>query len=224
MRGALLEQRTGQRPAALDLRRGGPAAAPEAAGGALALGARLGERQPRGAKRREGVVRHLARPREVPQRLLELDRLDRPAVDLRHVRDQVRPERGTALEALADGVVERLGRTLAAIRRRAEPAGILAEVEGHLARMPAERAGPHPHQLAAGAELVHPGLRVAPDPARQHVALPHLGGQRQALERDEHLAQAVHAGAARGRRVHALPRRQESGERPLLRWLDLAPV
>ena len=89
---------------------------------------------------------------------------------------------------------------LALERRRAEPAGVLAEVERHLAGAPAERAGADPDELAAGAELVDPGGRVGADAARQHVALPHLGRQRQALERHEHLAQAVDARAA-GRRA-----------------------
>ena len=48
-----------------------------------------------------------------------------------------------------------------------------------------------------GAQLVQPRRRVGAGAARQHVALPDLGGQREPLQRDEHLAQPVDAGARR---------------------------
>ena len=104
---------------------------------------------------------------------------------------------------------------------RPEPANVLAEVERHPARAAAERARADPDELAAGAELVEPGGRPAAEPARQDVALPGLGGERDALERHEHLAQAVEPGAAGRRGVDALPRGQEAGELLLLDGLDL---
>ena len=70
---------------------------------------RPGERQTWGAEGRERVVRHLARPDQIPERLLKLDRLHSAAVHLGDVRDQVRPERGPALEPRPDRVVQRLG-------------------------------------------------------------------------------------------------------------------
>ena len=45
-------------------------------------------------------------------------------------------------------------------RRRAGEADVLAEVEGDAAVVAAQRPGPDPDQLAAGAELVEPARRV----------------------------------------------------------------
>ena len=180
----------------------------------LALAA--GKREARGAQRRERVVGDLAGPDQIPERFLELHRLG-----LAEVSEQVGPERGTRFQPGADRRVERLRRRVALERRRAEPADVVAEVERHAARAAAERAGADPHELAAGAELIEPRGRVAPDAPREHVALPHLGCERKALKRHQLLAQTIDAGPARGRRVHALPCRQQSRERALLGGLDL---
>ena len=112
-------------------------------------------------------------------------------------------------------------RRVAAVRRRAQPAHVLAEVEGHLARAAPQRAGADPDHLAAGAELVEPGGRPAAEPAGKDVALPGVGGEGDALERDEYLAQPVDARAAGRRGIDAMPRRQEAGELLLLNGLDL---
>ena len=109
----------------------------------------------------------------------------------------------------------------AAARGRAEHRGVLAEVERHPAGAPPERARADPHDLAGRAQLVHPRGRVGADAARQHVALPHLGREREALQRHERLAQAVDAGAAGRMAVDALPAREEARERALVGRLDL---
>ena len=106
-------------------------------------------------------------------------------------------------------------------RRRAGEAHVLAEVERDPAAAAAERAGADPDDLAAGAELVEPGRAVGAEPARQHVALPDLRGQRDALERDQRLAQAVGAGAGRPVGVDVLPARQEAGQLARVDGLDL---
>ena len=106
--------------------------------------------------------------------------------------------------------------------RRAGEADVLAEVEGDAAVVAAARAGADPDQLAAGAELVEPGRRVGAEPARQHVALPDLRGQRDALQRHQRLAQAVGAGAGGAVGVDVLPARQEAGEAVAVGGLDLA--
>ena len=72
-------------------------------------------------------------------------------------------------------------------------------------------------------ELVEPRLAVGAEPARQDVALPDLGRQRDALERDERLAQAVGAGAAGPVGVDVLPAGEEAGQLALVGGLDLAP-
>ena len=119
------------------------------------------------------------------------------------VGEQVEPEGGAGGEPLADRVVDlALGALQLRVGgRRAGEADVLAEVEGDAAVAAAERAGADPDHLAAGAELVEPGRRVGAEPARQHVPLPDLRRQRDALQRHQRLAQAVGPGAgARGRR------------------------
>ena len=64
-------------------------------------------------------------------------------------------------------------------------------------------------------------MRVGAGAARQHVALPDLDGQRETLQRHEHLAQPVDPGAGGGVAVDALPGGQERGEASLVGGLDL---
>ena len=89
--------------------------------------------------------------------------------------------------------------------------------------MPVRASGPgaDPHQLAAGGQLVEPRRAVGAEPAREHVALPHLRRQRDALQRDERLAQAVRAGAGRAVDVDVLPGGQKARELRLIDRLGL---
>ena len=213
VRGRVGEQRGGERPAPLDLRGAGAPPAGEAAPGvALALG----HAEPRRPERGEGVVGHLTCPGQVPQGLLQLQRLAGLQVG-----EQVGPEGRPALEALADRMMQRPVRTVGLDRGRPQPAGVLAEVESHTARAASQRPGPHPHELAAGTQLVEPGGGVGAGAPRQHVPLPNLRGERQTLQRHQQLAQAVDACAAGRRRVHPLPGGQEARERTLLGRLNL---
>ena len=103
------EDRRRQRPAPLHRGLGGAprAEATGAAPAALerrALGA--GEREPRRAQRRPGVVGHLAGPDEVPQRLLDLLRRQ---LDLR---EQVGEEAGRRSQPVAQDIVGRLARRI----------------------------------------------------------------------------------------------------------------
>ena len=141
-----------QRPCTCGARR--PAAPGEAAAGVALLAGASG--QPRRAQRREGVVGHLAGPDQVPERLLQLDRLG-----LGEVGEQVGPEGGAAAEPLAQRVVQRLGRRLALERRRPEPAGVLAEVERHPAgaRARARRRRPRPARRSRRAGRARPASR-----------------------------------------------------------------
>ena len=70
-------------------------------------------------------------------------------------------------------------------------------------------------------ELVEPGRAVGAEAARQDVALPDLGRERDALERHQRLAQAVGAGARRAVRVDVLPLRQKAGQLDLIDRLGL---
>ena len=203
--GRVAEQRLGQRPAADDRLLGGVAARGEPPRGP-ALAADGG--QAAGAQRREGVVGDLAGPGEVPERRVQLLALD---VELRH---QVEPERGRGAEPLADRVVDLALGTLElrVRRRRAGEVDVLAEVERDAAGRAPSAPGADPDDLAAGGQLVEPGRAVGAEPARQHVALPDLRGQRHALQRDQRLAQAIGAGAGGPVRVDVLPGGQEAGE------------
>ncbi len=87
--------------------------------------------------------------------------------------------------------------------------------------MAPERAGPDPHELAARAQLIHPGGRVGPHPARQTSRSHTSAGQRQALERHERIAQPIDARAGRRMAVDALPGGHEARERTLIGGLDL---
>ena len=204
------EQRRGQRPAALDLRRGraaaaGEAAAPRArrarrarataAARAAAPRRRSSPRRPRRGPR----ARPAARPARPPHRRPRRRRPAGRSRTTRRARGGRGSPRGRAPPAASPLMVG-----------RADEGRVLAEVEGDPPRRAAERARADPDDLAARAERVHPGRRVGADAARQHVALPHLGREREPLERHEHLAQAVDARAAGRRRVDALPGGQEA--------------
>ncbi len=87
--------------------------------------------------------------------------------------------------------------------------------------MAPERAGPDPHDLASGAELVHPGGRVGARPPGEDIALPNLDREGEALQRDQDLPQPIHPRPARGMAVDVLPRGQEAGQGLLINRLDL---
>src|SRR5262249_45924758 len=138
--------------------------------------------QPRRAKRREGVVGDLACPREIPQRDVNLLRrlLERG--------DDVGPEARRAGEQLANRVMD-LPLSGLGWRPGAPPAR--AEVQRDAPAALAERPRADPDDLAACAQLVDPRRAVCAEAAREHVSLPHLRRQRDALEWDERLAEPV---------------------------------
>ena len=155
-----------------------------------------------GSERRPGVVRHLARPDEVPEsreRLLGLE--------LRGG-EQVEPELGAAGQHLADPVV--LG-SFGRIRGRELPQNrcVLAEVDRH-----AVEPGPDPDELTCRAQLVELGGLVVGHAPRENLALPEQNGKRQRLERNERVAEARAP-------VDPVPAGQEPPEGRRLRGLDL---
>ncbi len=206
-----------QRPCMRRLRRPAPRAEPAGPAAAALEGRalRAGQRQARGAQRRPRVVGDLAGPDEVPERLLEVLRRE---VDLGQ---QVGEEARRAAEPLAQQVVRGLARRVDGAAGRSDRLGVLAEVQGDLPGAAPERPGADPDHLAGRAQLVEPRRRVGAGAAREDVALPHVGRQRQPLQRDEHLAQAIAPGARRGVAVDALPRWRERRQRPLVGGLDL---
>ena len=95
-------------------------------------------------------------------------------------------------------------------RRGHEQRRLIAEGEAHAAVVRSESARTDPHDLARGAERVEVRRAVLGQPGRQDVGLEHRSRKRRSLKHAEHLDQAVDPPA--GSR-HALPRRQEAGER-----------
>ena len=170
------------------------------------LGALHG-REPACPQRREGVVGDLAGPGQVPQRGVKL------LGGALQLGDEVEPEAGAGGQPLADRVMHLALRRveLRVGGRRAGQPDVLAEVEGHAAGA-AQRPRADPHDLTAGGELVQPALAVRAQPAGQHVALPDLRRERNSLQRDERLAQAVGARAGGAVRVDVLPVGKEPGE------------
>ena len=154
-------------------------------------------------ERRPGVVRHLARPHEIPERR---ERVRRVEPGRRH---EVEPEERAVRERCAKRDVRlAFGGSLGS--RLTEHARVLAEVDGD----PVE-PGTGPDHLAGGAERVEVGRPVGRDAPRQHLRLPERHGQRQRLEWDERLAQRLPA-------ADPVPRGEEATERSLLGRLDLA--
>jgi hypothetical protein len=122
--------------------------------------------------------------------------------------DEVEPELRSARERVADLLC---GLALRRCRRGRTPEhpGVLAEEERDAIESRAD-----PHELARRTELVELEGRVRRDAPREHLALPERDGQREALERDQRLAQ--------GRApVDSVPARQEAAERRLLGGLHL---
>ena len=210
----VFEQRGGERPAALHGVRGrGPASGEAPAAALLALN----RAEPWRAQRGEGIVRNLARPREIPQRVVKLLGRD---VELVH---EVDPERWATTQELADRIVDlAVGRLDLDVRRRrtGEP-HVLAEVQGDLAAAAAQRAASDPHDLAAGAQLVEPGRAVGAKQSRQDIPFPDLGSQRDPLQRHQRLAQPVGPGARGAVGVDVLPARQEARQLTRLYRLGL---
>ena len=113
------------------------------------------------------------------------------------------------------------GRDSRGRRRRAEHGASSRKYSATRPRAAPERTRRRPRRPRRRRTAGRARRRVGADAARQHVALPHLGRQRQALERDQRLAQAVDPGARRRVAVDALPARQEARERALVGGLDL---
>ena len=166
----------------------------------------LGPRHPvaaPGAKRLPGVVCHLARPDEVPQR-------GQCGLGLEAVaRKQVGPELGATGQCLANAVVR------GALSGAGAPAG-LPSTDASSRKKSATRSRPDPTQTTSPvAQSWSSELRpVAGNAPGQHLGLPERDGQRQRLQRHERLAERRAA-------VDPVPARQEAPECRLLGRLDL---
>ena len=127
-------------------------------------------------KRRPGVVRHLARPDEVPQRG-QASSASRPVAASKSNQNS-----GAARAPHGSGRGPPLGRLSGC--DASESRSILSEVDRH-----AVEPCSNPDELAGGAELVEPRRLVAGHAPRQDVALPECDRQGKRLERDERLAE-----------------------------------
>ena len=200
-------RRPKSRPAS-DQRPGGRTSAPRRG---HARSAAAGARRPRhavaalGAQRRPGVVRHLARPDELPERRQRVAGVEprRGRADRARTRRSGRARRGS----------RRAPRPRRAAHRARARRGrrVVAEEERD-----AVEPGPDPDDLAGRAERVERGRLVAGHAARQDLGLPERDRQRAAPG----AARAPRAACARA--VDAVPAGQEAAERRLLGGLDLA--
>ena len=231
------EQRPGQRPAPLHLGARAGARAPRTAGpkrrplrGRAVLGARASVRRGARSGAQASLVTSPAHTRShsascsssggACQLAQQIGEEARPGAQPRP--DQLvlgaagrAPSRASAADSARRGGADRRSPGAPDHRR------VLAEVQRHATGVAPQRARADPHDLAARAQAVQPGRRVGAGAPRQHLALPHLDRQRQPLQRHEHLAQAIDAGAGGRVAVDALPRGQEGGQRALLGRLDL---
>ena len=173
-----------------------------------------------GAQRRPGVVGDLPRPHEVPESHAQ------GLCGGVQLGQQVGEEAGPLCQAGAQELVLGAARRRCASARGAPGTAGRSTVRRHGSRSrPARSArrgpGPDPHELAARAEAVEPGLRVGAGATREHVALPDLDRQRQTLQPRQHLPQPVDPCAGRGVAVDSLPGGQEGRERAPVGGLDL---
>ena len=163
--------------------------------------------QREGPQRRERVVRRLARPDQVPQRVEQLV----VGACLADRRAQLREERRTAPhEVLADGVVDRLRGAVLRRTGAGEQIDPVAAVERDAAVVAAERAAADPDDLAGRPELVEQARGVAGDPGAQDVALEDRRRDRDALELGDDLDQPAQR---RPRPIQLPARRAGSGRR-----------
>ncbi len=101
-----------------------------------------------------------------------------------------------------------------------ERGDVIGEEEGDPPVPLAERFDAGPDDLACGDERVEVRRLVPLEPGRQDLALENRGGQRQPLQRLDHVEQGVEA-APRAR--HALPLREQAAQHRQLDGLDLVP-
>ena len=194
------EEAIGERPSALRRRVPGATGPRESARPPFYPRRRKATPRP---ERLPGVVRHLARPHEIPER-----REGGLGLEPRGG-EQVEPELGARRQCGANRVVyPAFGRRRAG--GTAEHGGVLAEEQRD-----AVEPGSDPHDLAGRAELVELFGAIAGDAPRQHLALPERDRQRERLERDQRLAESRPP-------VDPMPARQEAAHRRLLDGLDLA--
>ena len=210
-----------QRPAASggpsDVRRPGPGVAAGVPGRPLPA---------QGPQRGERVVRDLAGPDEVPQRVEHLAVASRHRTPRRARGRTRRP----AAPRCARGSPRGGDRPGGGPSSGGRPAGRASRPGRYSAIRPSSRPRlPRPTQATSpiAPELVEQPRLVAGDPRRQDVALEHRGRDRQAGQLVDDLGEALEA-ATRGaaarlaRRGDAVPRRQEPAERRRVDGLDLA--
>src|SRR5688572_26455581 len=165
------------------------------------------------AQRLERVVRHLAGPDEIPQRLEHLggEPATEPAEQLREEERAARPEQ------VADLLMRRAARSLVA--RLGQEREVLGEEDPDLAVMRAARTTAHPHRGSGREERIEVALLV-PAHARGEDARLEIGGwDERTLELRDRIEESALTGA---RRLEAVPGGREPRERGLLDGLDLA--
>ena len=162
--------------------------------------------------RRSSPPRPRPGPRAPPQRLGWGIDLAQQVVEERRPRGQPGPQK---LHASPPGASRPgpAGRPIAAASSR--------KYSAHATRAP-ERARARPYELPeARSSTSSQVCESAPVRRREHVPLPRLGGERESLQGNQDLAQAVDTGACGWMAVHALPGGQKGREASPVGGLDL---
>ena len=160
----------------------------------------------------EAVVRDLARPDEIPQRVAELG-CEAAARRGEQLRKERRPP---CLQDLAKAIVDRAVR--AGLGGGAKKREMLGEKERDSSVLRAKRSAAHPHDRARAEESVKVSWVVFLDTGREDVRLEIRRGHERAFElrdRVEERGLPTLAG------IDAVPRHRESTERVLIHRLDL---
>ena len=161
----------------------------------------------------ERVVRRLARPHQIPERVTEL-RGEAAAGGGEELREE---RRAAGCEDLAQAIVD--GSVGPRLGRRSEQREMLREEQRDLAVARPERAPAHPHELARCQQRVEVPRVVAPHARREDPRLEIRRRHERAFELRDRLEER---GLAALGRVEAVPGRGEAAEGVLLDRLDLA--
>ena len=182
-----------------------------------------------GPEGRERVVRDLADPDEIPQRVEHRSIRPTPSRGV----DLAVEARSSASQVFADQVVALALRSLGAIRRRDRPERIAARPEQRDPPVVAAKAPPpHPADLAHRPELVEQARLVAGHAGRQHITFQDGRRDRDAGQLVHDLREALEGGGTAERRGvrarpadrrHAMPRREEAAQGSRIDRLHFAP-
>src|SRR5437762_5966217 len=169
-----------------------------------------GRRSQERAQRMQAVVRDLAGPDKIPQRVLHLG-CEAAAERGEELREE---ERAARRERFTDALMRRA----LVLRHGRHQRRVLREIKGDLSVARADRPAADPDRGTGREERVKVALVVGGDARRENAHLEVRRGDERALELRDRIEQRRFAGA---RRLDAVPGEREARERNLLDRLDL---